>query len=100
MLRYQLLTATAGALRAGKARGTGRVVLLVQEFVTRLTNDKKHQVNTNDLNLFVTRLSHGAVLSIEPAVLYGPIDPLTPLLAVAPPLYIAKTTCILRQTVG
>lgn len=96
-LRYQLLTATAGALRAGEARGPGRVVVLVQEFVTRCTADAKHEANASDLDRFVARLSHGAVTRVEPGSLYGPFAvPGAPLFSAAPSLFIGKAVCNLR----
>ena len=97
-LRYQLLTATAGALRAGEIRGAKRVVVLVQEFVTCLTTDTKHEANASDLDRFVARLSHGAVTRVEPGSLYGPFAvPGRPLLADAPSLFIGKAVCDLRS---
>ena len=97
-LRYQLLTATAGALRAGEARGATRVVLLVQEFWTRLTTDSKHAANALDLNRFVNRLSHGTVSVAEPGVLYGPFAvPGGPLFAAPPSLFIGKAHSNLRH---
>lgn len=97
-LRYQLLTATAGALRAGETRGATRVVLLVQEFWTRLTTDAKHAANAGDLNRFVSRLSHGNVSVVEPGVLYGPFAvPGAPLFTAPPSLFIGKAQSNLRN---
>jgi hypothetical protein len=96
-LRYQLLTATAGALRAGLDHGVVRVVMLVQEFITRLTSAARHEVNARDLGLFVQRLSHGAVNQVVQGQLYGPFRvPGGPLLDVVPELYIGKISCDLR----
>jgi hypothetical protein len=97
-LRYQLLTATAGALRAGETRGATRVVLLVQEFWTRLTADAKHAANAVDFNRFVSRLSHGTVLAVEAGVLYGPfVVPGAPLFTAPPSLFIGKARINLRN---
>lgn len=70
-LRYQLLTATAGALAA--AKDCGRGIMLVQEFRTGKTSVDKHEANSNDLNRFVRRLSRGTIERCEPGILYGPI---------------------------
>ena len=97
-LRYQLLTATAGALRAGEARGATRVVVLVHEFRTGLTADAKHAANAADLSRFVSRLSHGLVSVVEAGVLYGPFSvPGTPLFSAPPPLFVGKAECNLRK---
>lgn len=90
-LRYQLLTVTAGALRAGEAQGANRVVLLVHEFWTKCTADKKHAANAVDFNRFVSRLSHNTVSVMEPGVLYGPFPvPGACLFTTPPSLYIGK----------
>src|SRR3972149_1251541 len=73
-LRYQLLTAVAGAVAEGGRRGTQRVVFLVHEFRTRKTKDGNHAANARDLDAFVYRLSHGAVPQILPGKLHGPIQ--------------------------
>lgn len=97
-LRYQLLTATAGALAAGRSLHAGRVVLLVQEFVTRRTDDDKHEANGRDLDRFVQRLSGGSIASVEAGTLYGPIAVRGALLFAAPcpQLYVAKVTRNIR----
>jgi hypothetical protein len=91
-LRYQLLTATAGALEAGRRRGVSRVIFLVHEFVTDKTVDKKHAANARDLDLFATRLTGGRITSIEPGALYGPVR-----LEAYPELFIAKAVRRLRR---
>ena len=97
-LRYQLLTATAGALRAGEACGAKRVVLLVQEFWTRLTADAKHAANAVDLNRFVSRISHGIVSTVKPGVLHGPFKVHgTPLLSFSPLLFVGIAHIDLRS---
>ena len=60
-LRYQLLTATAGALCEAERNGNSRVVLLVQEFINLETRDENHARNAADFEKFVGRLSGGAV---------------------------------------
>jgi hypothetical protein len=97
-LRYQLLTAAAGALKAGKDRGVTRVVMLVQEFVTRLTVEEKQAANALDLDGFVARLSKGAVQHVEPNRLHGPFRvPGAPLVDTPPDLYVGKAVCNLIQ---
>lgn len=97
-IRYQLLTATAGALCKAEEQGLDRAVLLIHEFVTEKTSDEKHDVNARDLNSFVARLSHGAVTSVQPEYLYGPFTvPGAPLLSTKVNLFVGKATRNLRR---
>ncbi|MEQ1628600.1 MAG: hypothetical protein ABL965_14475 [Nitrospira sp.] len=97
-IRYQLLTATAGALCEAERRGLDRAVLLIHEFVTDKTSDEKHDANAGDLNCFVARLSHGAVTSVQPEYLYGPFTvPGAPLLSTKVNLFVGKATRNLRR---
>ncbi len=98
-IRYQLLTATAGALcKAEKREGLERAVLLIHEFVTDKTADEKHDENARDLNHFVARLSHGAVTSVQSEYLYGPFTvPGPPLLSANVKLFVGKATRVLRR---
>jgi uncharacterized protein DUF6946 len=59
-LRYQLLTAVAGALAFAGEVKANRAVFVVHEFITNLTDDAKHRANALDLDAFVARLP-GAV---------------------------------------
>lgn len=96
-LRYQLLTATAGALRAAQTRSANRVILLVHEFITKLTADNNHVRNADDLSRFVSRLSDGTVLTVEQGRLYGPFQvPGPPLLPPGGQLFIGKASRNLR----
>jgi len=98
-LRYQLLTAVAGALREGEKRSAPRVVVLIHEFTTDVTTDRKLAANAADLTLFVRRLSHGAVTEVHPGTLYGPFPvPGVPLFTDPPQLYIGKACVNLRHT--
>jgi hypothetical protein len=72
-IRYQLLTATAGLLAESQRRQMNRAVLLVQEFVTDNTNDRKHALNSSDLNAFTKVLSKGVINELSPGKLSGPI---------------------------
>lgn len=96
-LRYQLLTACAGALCEAERQGYSRTVLLIHEFHTDKTNDTKHRENTEDLNRFVAKLSNGAVTSVKEGQLYGPFFvPGKPLLSARVGLYIGKVIHRLR----
>jgi hypothetical protein len=97
-IRYQLLTATAGALCKAGQQQLDRAVLLIHEFVTDKTSDEKHDQNARDLNHFVARLSHGAVTSVQPEYLYGPFTvPGVPLLSTKVNLFVGKATRNLRR---
>jgi len=99
-IRYQLLTATAGALAEGIRRKVERVVVLIHEFVTSKTTDSKHDCNASDLNSFVQRLSHKAISQISAQQLYGPIRvPGHPIFKEAPKLYIGKARRNLRRNI-
>jgi hypothetical protein len=97
-LRFQLLTAAAGALRAAIDGHCDRAVLLVQEFVTAETKDAKRATNAADLDAFVVRLTSGTISKIAPPHLYGPIRvPGTPLFDRVPQLYMGKVTRDIRM---
>jgi hypothetical protein len=97
-LRYQLLTGTAGVLRAALDSNSARAVLLVQEFITAETKDAKHATNAADLDAFVARLTRGAIPKIAPACLHGPIRvPGSPLFDVVPDLYVGKVRRDIRH---
>jgi hypothetical protein len=98
-LRYQLLTACAGALCEAQRRGYSRALILVQEFVTIKTSDDKHSRNGTDLDTFVKRLSHGAVSAIRPGGIYGPFAvPGAPLLSPGVALFVGKVSRNLRTS--
>jgi len=98
-LRYQLLTAAAGALCEAERLGYDRAVLLIQEFVTRKTADGNHLRNTQDLLKFMNALEPGIASEVNPGELYGPFagpgaNPLTRW----PEFYTGKVTRNLRAT--
>lgn len=96
-IRYQLLTASAGALAKAEGEGMDRAVLLIHEFVTNRTSDEKHHANRNDVNRFLQRLSHGAVVAACNEQLYGPITvPGTPLFSRKVKLFVGKAVRFLR----
>lgn len=71
-LRYQLLTACAGAVAEAQRLGCPRAVMLVHEFVTIKTKDENHARNANDLSAFIRRISCGKDAEAKPGTLYGP----------------------------
>ena len=70
-LRYQLLTVTAAAMAEAKRRSARRAVVMIHEFVTPCTNDRKRGSNARDLDRFVSRLS-GQQVSFKSGMLLGP----------------------------
>ena len=97
-LRYQLLTACAGALCEAERRGVSRAVMLVHEFITDKTTDENHARNSRDLDTFVKRLSHDAVHAIGSGEIHGPFEvPGAPLLNTRIPLYLGKVSRNLRS---
>jgi hypothetical protein len=96
-LRYQLLTATAGAIATSAGNQVQRVILLIHEFKTHRTVDEKHARNGRDLDAFVHRLSHGSVPRINSGTIHGPFEvPGAPLFGNLPSFFIAKVTCDIR----
>jgi hypothetical protein len=96
-VRYQLLTACAGALCEADRKGYTRTVMLVHEFVTDETTDERHKANATALDDFVEHLSGGSVTKIHPGQLSGPFKvPGSPLLTSVPELYIGKVQRYLR----
>ncbi|WP_405226835.1 DUF6946 family protein [Lentisalinibacter sediminis] len=90
-VRYQLLTASAAALCEAEGYGYTRSLLLIQEFVTDKTLDKKHERNAKDLNRFLARLSDGEYSSLASGEIVGPIRlPGTPLVSANVELYLGK----------
>lgn len=90
-LRYQLLTACAGALCKAREFGADRALMLVHEFVTATTDRRKQHMNATDLDAFVHRLSHGLIASVGAGQIVGPmVVPGYPLLPHPPKLYLGK----------
>ena len=97
-LRYQLLTAAAGALCEGERHAYSRTVLLIQEFVTKKTDDANHARNTHDLTNFMNALNPGTGSEVQSGKLYGPfVIPGGRLLFSPPEFYIGKVTRNLRH---
>lgn len=92
-LRYQLMTAVAGAVCEAERQGLQRMVLLIHEFVTDKTQDERHVKNTGDLAAFVRRLTHQESLVVETGKLLGPFQvPGEPLVSRSVSLYIGKVS--------
>lgn len=97
-IRYPLLAATAGCLAEAERRGHARALLLVQEFVTDRTVDRKLLQNTIDLGRFVKRLSHGAFKGLNAGDIAGPVRvPGASLLSAPIDFYIGKISRNLRS---
>lgn len=97
-MRYQLLTACAGALCEAERQGYNRALMLIHEFVTDKTTDNRHRRNANDLDAFVKCLSQGTVEKVGTGEIYGPVVvPGAPLLSSRVALYIGKVTKLLRN---
>lgn len=73
-LDYQLLTATAGVIAQAEKLSAKRAILVVHEFRSIETRPESLAANTRSLNVFVSRLSGGAVTTVEPGRLIGPLD--------------------------
>ena len=96
-LRYQLLTATAGALAFARDIGAPRAVLIVHEFVTERTEERRRASDYANLSGYVARLSDGAHPAVEAGVLLGPFSvPGEPLFRRPASLYIGKAVRRLR----
>jgi hypothetical protein len=74
VLRYQLLTACAGAVAEAVRRKVTRAVMLVHEFITPATVDKNHDRNAGDLQQFLHRLAGDPVERLIDGQLYGPFS--------------------------
>jgi hypothetical protein len=73
-LRYQLLTACAGAVVEAHRRNLARAVMLIHEFVTSATLDSKNERNATDLAQFLGRVAENGPESVEDGKLYGPFE--------------------------
>lgn len=92
-IRYQLLTAAAGALAMADEMRAERAVLLVHEFVGPIADSRKLTRNANDLDNFVLRLSLGAIAKVGDGMLVGPITvPGLPLFQSPARLYVGKVS--------
>lgn len=90
-LRYQLLTATAGAIAFAIEQNARAAVLIVHEFHTSKTSIEKLERNAEDLNSFVRRLTDDGACALSAGKLLGPIHvPAHPLFEEQIELFIGK----------
>jgi hypothetical protein len=101
-LRYQLLTAAAGAVNAARTRGCDRVLLLVHEFTSDATTDAKHAANDRDLAAFISVMSRDSVRNVESGRMHGPfLVPGVPMFEPpVPSLYVGKVVSNIRGRTG
>jgi hypothetical protein len=96
-IRYQLLTATAGAIAEASRNKVSRAVLLIQEFCSTLTKDTLQRRNHADLEAFVSRMSDGRVKNVVEGQVLGPFDtPISHAFSPRPELYVLKWRCDAR----
>ncbi|MCA2991695.1 hypothetical protein [Gemmatimonas sp.] len=97
-MRYQLMTAVAGTLAMAQRHNASRAVVIIHEFHSTQTSRTKLQANARDLDVFVNRLSRGAVTAVEPGVLHGPFTvPGAPLFAKPASLYVGKAIRVVGE---
>ena len=90
-LRYQLLTAVAGAIAFAIEQKAAVAALLIHEFRTDKTTPENIERNSADLNVFVSRLTRGEIASVANGVIAGPIRvPGRPLFDTKVDLYVGK----------
>lgn len=100
-IRHGLLTACAACLSEAERRGNSRALLLIHEFVTGRTVDKKLLLNTIDLGRFVKRLSHGTATAVNAGDIRGPfVVPGAPLLSTTIGFFIGKVSRNTRTRPG
>ncbi len=97
-MRYQLMTAVAGTLAMAQRHDAGRAVVIVHEFHSAQTSRAKLKSNAADLDVFIKRLSRGAVTAVKPGVLHGPFTvPGAPLFAEPASLYVGKAIRVVGE---
>jgi hypothetical protein len=72
-LRYQLLTAVAGALSEAKKQNAKSAFFVVQTIFTNKINPFKNQINQTDLDCFVDAISNGMFKNLKDGTLLGPM---------------------------
>jgi hypothetical protein len=96
-LRHQLMTVSAAALSEAERREASRALVVVHEFITSQTDDRRHSMNALDLNSFLAAI--GAELTeIKAGQLTGPISvPGPPIISTPIGLYFGKACVNLRS---
>jgi hypothetical protein len=72
-LRYQLLTAIAGAWAFAAEAGASTAVFVVHEFVGAAAEEGRLQQNARDLDRVLERVTHGATSQLPPGHIVGPL---------------------------
>jgi len=99
-LHYQLIHGTAAALAFAQQRKASLAVFAVHEFVTNLTEDRKHDANAHALDQFVGFLTKGEIISVPGGRLLGPFRvPGNKHIPGEMPLYIGKAQRNVRKQV-
>jgi hypothetical protein len=93
-IRYQLLTALAGALAFARANGSV-AVLVVHEFQTAQTERKRICRNQTDLDRFIRRLSSGTAKNLDSGILLGPFPVVFAEDNEPTPVYLGKATRVI-----
>lgn len=71
-LRYQLITAIAGAITEAEKQGVEKVYFVVQTFLSGKLNFENHKVNQQDLDSFIEQLSKSQYRNIQNNSIVGP----------------------------
>lgn len=71
--RYQLTCWFAGAIDDATRNNINTVFMIVQEFHSDITNEKKIAVNKRDLDFFVNFISDSAYKNVNNNQIIGPI---------------------------
>jgi hypothetical protein len=97
-LRYQLLTATAGAVQQALREEVNRTVLLIHEFVRDGSGSAAHTKNMRDLETFIARLTRGSSVALPAGRLVEITLPDAVLVQRPLRLFVGKVTRILPDT--
>jgi len=72
LLQYQLLSAIAGTLVEAKKQGEKKTIFLIQTFISKNMDPKKHLKNQQDLDYFLNVISNGKHCTFQNNELFGP----------------------------
>jgi hypothetical protein len=97
-LQYQLINATGATLAYAGEVEADAAVFVVHEFVTDMTEDRKHAENATALDKFANRLTAQAVETVAPGQMHGPFHvPGNEHIPGGIPLYFGKCTRNIRK---